>query len=139
MQTVLVGTAVGLAAGILSGLVGIGGGVVIVPVLVLLGMSAHEASGTSLAALLMPVGVLGVIEYAQRHEIKVGYAVGIAIGLTLGAAAGAYVAGRLPDVALQRVFAVLLAVLAVKFLFFPDSPHDALPPRPASTSHTDRA
>lgn len=123
MTTVLIGVAIGVVAGILSGLVGIGGGVIIVPALVLLGLSAHEASGTSLAALLAPVGLLGVFEYAHRHQIKILYAVGLAVGLTLGAAAGAYLAGRLSDPTLQRVFGVLLALLAVKFVFFPSTPH----------------
>ncbi|WP_198347377.1 TSUP family transporter [Nocardia terrae] len=59
MTTVLFGGLIGVAAGILSGLIGIGGGVIIVPILILLGLTAHEASGTSLAALLMPVGLLG--------------------------------------------------------------------------------
>lgn len=119
VTAILLGAAIGLAAGVLSGLVGIGGGVIIVPALILLGLTAHEASGTSLAALLMPVGLLGVFEYAHRHQIRLGYAIGIAVGLTLGAAIGAAIAGRLPDVTLQRVFGLLLAALAVKFLLFP--------------------
>ncbi|WP_265106270.1 TSUP family transporter [Streptomyces sp. ET3-23] len=119
MAALVIGTVLGLAAGVLSGLVGIGGGVIIVPVLVLLGLSAHEASGTSLAALLMPVGLLGMLEYAHRHQVRVPYAVGTAVGLTLGAALGAYLAGRIPDVTLQRVLGMVLVVLAVKFLFFP--------------------
>ncbi|MGW7406548.1 TSUP family transporter [Streptomyces sp. NPDC054833] len=123
MTAVLIGLAIGTAAGVLSGLVGIGGGVVIVPALVLLGLTAHEASGTSLAALLMPVGRLGVFEYAHRHQIKIYYAIGPAVGLTLGAGVGAYVAGRLPDLVLQRVFGALLALLALKFLIFPTSAH----------------
>ncbi|MDF3291581.1 TSUP family transporter [Streptomyces silvisoli] len=129
MTALLIGAAIGLAAGVLSGIVGIGGGVVIVPALVLLGLTAHEASGTSLAALLMPVGLLGVFEYAHRHQIKIHYAIGIAVGLTLGVAAGAYVAGRLSDPLLQRVFGVLLALLALKFLIFPATAHDAVRPR----------
>ncbi|WP_198347378.1 sulfite exporter TauE/SafE family protein [Nocardia terrae] len=67
-----------------------------------------------------------MIEYAHRHEIRAGYAVGIAIGLTLGTAIGAYIAGRLPDLALERFFGVVLALLAIKFLAFPTVVHDAV-------------
>jgi uncharacterized membrane protein YfcA len=67
---VSVGIGIGLIGGVLSGLFGIGGGVIIVPALIALGLTQRQASGTSLAALLLPVGLLGVIEYARRHEIR---------------------------------------------------------------------
>jgi uncharacterized membrane protein YfcA len=114
----LIGIAIGLVAGILSGLFGIGGGILIVPTLVLLGLSQREATGTSLAALLMPVAILGVMEYGRRHEIRVVYAVGIAIGLFAGAYFGANWAGKLSNQTLQRGFGVLLIVAAVRFLIF---------------------
>jgi uncharacterized membrane protein YfcA len=117
-MTVGIGIGIGLAAGVLAGLFGIGGGIIIVPVLVFLGLAQRQATGTSLAALLMPVGILGVIEYARRHEIRVGYAVGIALGLTAGAFFGARVAGNLSNATLQRLFGVLLLVTSVRFLFF---------------------
>jgi uncharacterized protein len=116
---VLIGITIGLAGGVLSGLFGIGGGIIIVPVLVLMGFTQREASGTSLAALLLPVGLLGVIEYARRGEIRFHYGIGIAIGLAVGALAGAVIAGRLSNTLLQRLFGVLLAIAAVKFLLFP--------------------
>ena len=117
--TVLIGIAIGLAAGVLSGLFGIGGGILIVPALVLFGLTQREATGTSLAALVMPVAILGVIEYARRHEIKVQYAVGIALGLFVGAYFGAHWAGKISNETLQRGFGVLLLVAAVRFLVFP--------------------
>jgi uncharacterized membrane protein YfcA len=113
-----IGIGLGLAAGVLSGLFGIGGGILIVPVLVFLGLSQREATGTSLAALVAPVAILGVIEYARRHEIRVSYAVGIALGLFAGAYFGASWAGKLSNVTLQRLFGVLLAAAAVRFLVF---------------------
>lgn len=116
---VLVGIAIGLAGGVLSGLFGIGGGVIIVPALVALGFTQRQASGTSLAALLLPVGLLGVIEYAQRHEIRFYYGLGIAIGLIIGVLGGAVLAGRLSNALLQRLFGAFLAVVAAKFLVFP--------------------
>jgi uncharacterized membrane protein YfcA len=113
-----IGIGIGLVAGVLSGLFGIGGGILIVPALVLLGLSQREATGTSLAALVAPVAILGVIEYARRHEIRVTYAVGIALGLFAGAYFGAAWAGKLSNVTLQRAFGVLLAAAAIRFLVF---------------------
>jgi uncharacterized protein len=118
MGTIVIGLLIGLAAGVLSGLFGIGGGILIIPVLVFLGLSQREASGTSLAALLVPVGVFGVIEYARRHEIRTHYAIGIAIGLTVGAYFGAVLAGRISNTTLQRMFGGLMVLAGVRFLFF---------------------
>ena len=115
---VLIGIGIGIVAGVLSGLFGIGGGIVIVPALVLIGLAQREATGTSLAALVAPVAILGVIEYARRHEIRVEYAVGIAIGLFAGAYFGASWAGKLSNITLQRMFGVLLAAAAIRFLVF---------------------
>jgi len=119
VEKILIGLAIGLAAGVLSGLFGIGGGIVIVPVLVFIGLSQKEATGTSLAALLMPVAILGVIEYGRRHEIRVPYSVGIAMGLFVGAYFGAFWAGKLSNQTLQRGFGLLLLASSVRFLFFP--------------------
>lgn len=115
---IAIGIGIGVAAGVLSGLFGIGGGLIMVPALVALGLTQREASGTSLAALLMPVAIFGVIEYARRHEIRTSYAVGLALGLAVGAFFGARLAGRLANITLQRAFGVLLLVSAVRFLFF---------------------
>ncbi len=115
---IAIGLAIGISAGVLSGLVGIGGGVVIVPALLLLGLTQKEATGTSLAALLLPVGALGFLEYYKRHEVRLDYASGIAVGLLIGALAGATIAGHLSNQTLTRIFGILLLVLAVKLLVF---------------------
>lgn len=119
MTLVIWAVIVGVMAGILSGLIGIGGGIVIVPALVLLGLTQREASGTSLAALLLPVGLLGVMEYAHRNEVKLNLALALAVGLLAGAFVGARVAGQLPNAVLQRGFGVLLLIVAVRFLLLP--------------------
>ncbi|MGH2829300.1 MAG: sulfite exporter TauE/SafE family protein [Actinomycetota bacterium] len=118
MAEVAIGVGIGLAAGVLSGLFGIGGGLVMIPALVLLGLTQREASGTSLAALIAPVAIFGVIEYARRHEIRTTYAVGLALGLLVGAFFGARVAGKISNVTLQRLFGALLLVSSIRFLFF---------------------
>lgn len=115
---IVIGVLLGLAAGVLSGLFGIGGGILVVPVLVFIGLTQREASGTSLAALLAPIGIFGVIEYARRHEIRTTYAIGIAAGMLLGILIGAQLAGRISNEKLQRAFGVLLLAASVRFLFF---------------------
>ena len=118
MTSFLLQIAIGLAAGILSGLFGIGGGVVIVPALVLLmGYSQVSASGTSLVALLAPVGILGVWQYYAAGkigvpEIKTGLF--IALGLVFGVLGGAKIATSISDQTLRKAFAVFLAAIAIR-------------------------
>ena len=107
----------GLAAGVISGLFGIGGAVLIIPGLVLLlKMSQHAANGTSLGALLLPVGLLGFLQYYKRGEVNLVYAGIIAGGLFLGALAGAKLAGTMSDQSLRRAFGVFLLLVSVKLL-----------------------
>ena len=113
---VLVGL-LGLAAGILSGLFGIGGAILIVPSLVLLfKLDQHTASGTSLAALLLPVGLLGMLQYYRRGQVNLPYAALIAVGLFIGALLGARLAGGLGDATLRRAFGGFLLLVSVKLL-----------------------
>ena len=107
----------GLSAGVISGLFGIGGAVLIIPGLVLLlKMSQHAANGTSLGALLLPVGLLGFLQYYKRGEVNLAYAGIIAAGLFLGALLGAKLAGTMSDQSLRRAFGVLLLLVSVKLL-----------------------
>jgi len=107
----------GLAAGVVSGLFGIGGAIVIVPGLVLLfKLNQHTANGTSLAALLLPVGLLGMLQYYRRGQVNLLYAGLIAVGLFVGALVGAKLAGSLSDVTLRRAFGGFLLLVSVKLL-----------------------
>lgn len=106
--------AIGLIAGLLSGLFGIGGGVVIVPGLILVAqMKPETAIGTSLGALLLPVGALGAWHYYQHGYVEARPALWIALGLTVGALLGSHVGLKLPPRDLQRAFAVFLTAVAV--------------------------
>jgi uncharacterized membrane protein YfcA len=106
---------VGLVAGILSGLFGIGGGVVIVPALILFaGMVPIAATGTSLGALLLPVGALGAWEYYRRGDLNIAASLWIAVGLIGGVYLGARLAHFISPLALRRSFAVFLALVSVK-------------------------
>jgi uncharacterized membrane protein YfcA len=106
---------VGLAAGVLAGMFGIGGGLIIVPSLMLMGgMLAQKATGTSLAALLLPVGILGVWKYWQNGMVDVRVALWVALGLLVGAWLGANVALALSARWLQRGFAIFLVLVAVQ-------------------------
>lgn len=104
---------IGLAAGVLSGLFGIGGGIVIVPALVLLlHYKPQMATGTSLAALLLPVGALGAWQYWKAGDVQLRGAMLIALGLAIGAYFGARIGVPLPPRVMQRSFAVFLVLVA---------------------------
>ncbi|MBF0587368.1 sulfite exporter TauE/SafE family protein [Prosthecochloris sp. N3] len=108
----------GMAAGVLSGMFGIGGGVIIVPALVLvLGFTQHAANATSLVALLLPVGLLGVLEYYRAGKIgtdNIWFGLLIALGVFFGAYFGAKIAGGLSSEVLRKLFAVFLGIVAVR-------------------------
>ncbi|HEX6140003.1 MAG TPA: TSUP family transporter [Candidatus Limnocylindria bacterium] len=115
----LFSAALGLGAGVLSGLFGIGGGLIIVPGLILLaGFTQPMAAGTSLAALLAPVGALGAYQYWREGQIAVWPAVLIAVGLLLGAYVGARIGLSLPADAVQRAFGVLLVLVGIRLALF---------------------
>ncbi len=106
---------IGLIAGIFSGLFGIGGGIIIVPALILIAhMKPHMATGTSLGALLLPVGVLGAWQYYRHGSVNIHAALWIALGLALGALLGAYLALKLPARELQRLFALFMLVASIR-------------------------
>lgn len=106
---------IGLAAGVLSGMFGIGGGLVIVPALMYFAkMPPHTATGTSLGALLLPVGALGALAYWRAGHLETKAALLVALGLFVGAYFGAGFALSISGSVVKRLFAVLLAVVAVR-------------------------
>jgi uncharacterized protein len=117
MMDLIIVLLIGLTAGVLGGFFGVGGGVLIVPALVLLlAIPQHTAVGTSLGALLPPVGVLGAWEYYKHDNLNVPYAALLALGLVIGAYFGAQIALQLSGLVLRRAFGIFLIVIAVRLL-----------------------
>ena len=113
--TVILFIGIGIVAGVLAGLFGIGGGVIMVMALVALAnLPFLTATGTSLAAMILPVGIFGVLEYNRRGHLDFRAALLLAAGLTLGTWLGARIAQQTTTFALQRGFAVFLVVMAVR-------------------------
>jgi uncharacterized membrane protein YfcA len=112
---VLTFVAIGLAAGVLSGLFGIGGGILIIPALVFLAnFHAKLAIGTSLGAMLLPVGILGAFAYYQQGNLNPKASVLIGLGLFFGAYVGARLAQQLSGATLQRLFAIFIVIMAAR-------------------------
>ena len=127
--------ALGFVAGILSGMFGIGGGLVIVPALVILfQVPIKTATGTSLFALLWPVGLLGVVAYWRAGKMNPWQGAWIAVGLFFGAYLGAQITLALPPYVMKRAYAVFLLVVGTYFLLTtkPD-PAQAKPPAKAAS------
>ena len=98
-MSLVISAVIGLLAGLLSGLFGIGGGIIVVPALTLLvGLDLRGATGTSLAALLLPVGILGVMTYARTGAVRFPISALLAVGILVGTALGAQVASSLPEI-----------------------------------------
>src|SRR5947207_1791930 len=111
-MTNIIFIAIGLAAGVLAGMFGIGGGIVIVPALILIArLNPQVATGTSLASLLLPVGALGAWAYYKEGHVRMLPALWIALGLFLGAYVGARIAQQLSPLALKRAFSVFLVLV----------------------------
>jgi len=111
--------ALGLVAGVFAGLFGIGGGLIIVPALLyLFKMKELEAIGTSLAALIPPVGLLGAAEYYREGYINIAFAALIATGLFIGAYFGARIVIALPQPLLQRIYGTFLLIIAGRMLIW---------------------
>lgn len=112
------GLLLGLLIGGISGLVGIGGGAFLIPALVFFyGMSQVQAQGTSIATLLLPIGALAFWKYYEAGHVDLKLALLIAVGFTLGGWFGGAYAQQLSPLALKRVFAVLMAALALRIGF----------------------
>ena len=108
---------IGLLAGMLSGTLGVGGGLIIVPALVfILGLSQHEAQGTSLAMMLAPIGILAAYNYYREDFINIKYAIVLAVAFILGAYFGSLISINLTANTLKKIFGILMLVVGLKMI-----------------------
>jgi len=109
---------IGASAGVLSGMFGVGGGILIVPGLVFfLGMTQHGAQGTSIGLMLLPIGILAAYNYHQTGNLNVKYGLIISGAFVVGGFFGSKVSLSLDEVLLRRIFGVLMLAVAIKMIF----------------------
>jgi uncharacterized membrane protein YfcA len=114
---ILILVIVGILGGFIAGTLGVGGGIIIVPALVfIIGLTQHEAQGTSLAMMLAPIGILAVINYYKSGYVNIKYAIILMAAFVLGSYFGSLFAIHLSDLWLKRVFGVLMMVVGVKMV-----------------------
>jgi hypothetical protein len=108
----------GLVAGIFGGMFGIGGGSVLIPAMVFfLGLTQHQAQGTTLAIMVPPIGLLAAWRYYQSGNVKLGIAAFVCAGFFIGGLIGANLVQNLPDLLMKRMFGVFLMVVSLKMIF----------------------
>lgn len=124
-QTIIILLLVGMAAGTLSGMVGIGGGILIVPALIyFLGFSQKMAQGTSLGILLLPIGLLGVLQFYKQGYIDMRVVLVISVAFFFGSYFGSKIALSLPQATVKKIFAILMILIAFKMLFIDKAASD---------------
>ena len=136
-MTALLSIASGLAAGLLSGVFGIGGGIVLVPLLGLaLGLGQHEAQGITLAILVLPLGLAAVLEYHRRGAVRWRLVLPLVGGFLAGVAAGSLAANAIPERPLRIVFAGFIVLAAARTAWSAFGPKPAAPPTEGSPGRT---
>jgi uncharacterized protein len=105
----------GIGAGVFGGLFGLGGGIILVPILALFfGFSQHHAQGTTLATLVLPIGILAAYKYYHMGHVNIKVAALLAVGFFIGGYFGAKFAHQIPGPMLKKMFSIVLIVVAVK-------------------------
>ena len=116
--TLVVLVLIGLAAGVLGGMFGVGGGLIIVPALmIILGFGPKEAQGTSVAVMLPPIGILAAMNYYKAGYLNLKFALVIAVAFILGGYFGSKLAIAIPVAVARKLFAGFMIITAVKMLF----------------------
>ena len=114
----IITTIIGLSAGILSGLMGIGGGVIMIPALIyILHFNQHLAQGTTLAAMIPPIGILAAYEYYKSGHVNIPIAITLALGFVIGGYIGGKIAVSLDHDTLRRVFGLILFMISLHIIF----------------------
>ncbi len=109
---------VGILSGVLAGVFGVGGAIIVIPALIfILGMSQHEAQGTSLAFMLPPVGILATWNYWKADNVNWKVALILSLTFVVGAYLGSHISINIPDKILRRLFGGLMILIALKMIF----------------------
>lgn len=117
VSTLFILVAIGLLAGMLSGFIGVGGGIIIVPGLIyFLGLPQHMAQGTSLALMLPPIGVLAAYNYYKAGEMNVSYAIVIAVAFIIGGFFGSKISLKLSPHTVKFFFGVLMLYVSIRMI-----------------------
>jgi hypothetical protein len=107
----------GILAGIAGGLFGVGGGIIVIPMLIyVFGLTQHEAQGTSLAFLLAPIGILAFMNYYKAGHVNIKYAAILAATFIIGSYFGSKWAIKIPSDIMKKVFAVFMIIVGIKML-----------------------
>ncbi|MEO8762667.1 MAG: sulfite exporter TauE/SafE family protein [Ginsengibacter sp.] len=135
VQVIIILFLIGLAAGILGGLVGIGGGIIIVPSLIyFLGFSQKEAQGTSLGILLLPVGILGVLQFYKAGYVDMRTVWLVSFGFVVGSYFGSRIALGFSQESVKKIFAILMILIGLKMLFLDKKMKDTEVSTPTSNT-----
>ena len=109
----------GLVAGVASGFLGIGGGIILVPVLGLIfGLTQHQAQGTTLALMIPPIGLLAALKYYSAGNVNIKIAIFVCLGFFFGGYLGASLVHHVPDTVLRRIFGFVMLFVSLRLIFW---------------------
>jgi len=115
LYTFLILIVIGLITGVLGGILGIGGGLILIPSLVyLMGMTQHEAIGTSLAIMLPPIGIFAAYNYYKAGQVNIKFAIILAAAFMVGSFFSSKIAIGFPENTIRKIFSLLLVIVAIK-------------------------
>ena len=119
LNEIIILIAIGLVGGFIAGSLGVGGGIIIVPALIfILGLTQHQAQGTSLAMMLAPIGILAALNYYREGYVNIGYALVLMAVFILGGYLGSLFAIHLPATALKKIFGILMLVVGLRMIIW---------------------
>ena len=117
IEQVVILMVIGLIAGFVGGTMGVGGGIVMVPALIfVLGFTQHQAQGTSLATMVLPIGILGVVNYYKEGYVNFRFAFILAITFIIGSYLGSKLAVHMPDKMLKQIFGGLIIIVGARLI-----------------------
>lgn len=117
ISTLIILILIGFTAGVFSGMIGIGGGIILIPALIyFLKLDQHTAQGTSIAIMLPPIGIFAAYNYYKEGHVNIYYSIVIALAFMLGGYFGSLWVLKMSPTLLRRIFSVILILIAAKML-----------------------